>query len=90
MDADDEHGPLIQRELETLDEVELLIRSKAESTDPVVMRHYVGERRRAAVVKVRRVLPQCAQRSCAVSLAGGPRRVRSICGSAISSFLLSG
>jgi len=45
--------------LEILDEVELLIRFKVESADPVVVSHYIGERRRAPVVKLWRVLPQC-------------------------------
>ena len=42
------------------------------------MRHDVGERGRAAVVEVRRVLPQRTQGSCAVGLICGARRVRSV------------
>lgn len=45
--------------LQILHEVALLICGETESTNSVVVCYDIGERRRAAVVKVRRVLPQC-------------------------------
>ena len=64
--------------LQILDEISLLIWREPKLTNPVVLRHDVGERGRATVVEVRRVLPQRTQRSCAVGLVGGARRIRPV------------
>jgi hypothetical protein len=61
-----------------LDQVPLLLHRETESTHPVVVRHHVRERRRATVVEVRRVLPQCPPWGCAVRLARRARRVRPV------------
>jgi hypothetical protein len=53
--------------LQILDEVSLLLRRQTESTNPVVVRHDVRERRSAAVVEVRRVLPESTQRKAPCS-----------------------
>jgi hypothetical protein len=65
-----------------LDQVSLLLRGEAERAHSIVVGHHVGERRRAAVVKVGRVLPECAQRRGAITAvqirrdpAGGPRHL---------------
>src|SRR4029453_584855 len=47
---------------QVLHEISLLVRGETELADAVVVRHDAGERCRAAVVKIRGVLPETAQR----------------------------
>src|SRR5688572_8981860 len=64
--------------LQILNELSLLLGGEIELTNPVVVRHDVGERRRAAVVEVRWVLPQGTQGRSAVGLVGCARRIRAV------------
>src|SRR5688572_23392891 len=64
--------------LQVLHQIVLLRRTQVQLQHRVVVRHHVLERRRAAVVEVRRVLPQAAQRRGAVGLVDGAGCVRAI------------
>src|SRR5688572_11757128 len=67
-------GSYLQR-LEVFDEVALLLVGEPEVADIVVVLHHIRERPRAAVVEVRRVLPQSPERRGAVPLL---RRARGV------------
>src|SRR6185436_18062495 len=64
--------------LQVLHQVSLLLRRQTEVPNAVVVRNDIGERGGTAIVEVRCVLPQRAQRSRAVRLVCGARRVRAV------------
>src|SRR5689334_20918274 len=72
-------GPRLQR-LEVLDQVRLFRGSEPEAEGIVIALHHVLQRRGTAVVEVRGMLPERAQRRRAVQLGGAPLRVSRVGG----------
>lgn len=62
---------VVSERLEILHQVSLLCVGESEVAGPVIVRHHIGERGGAAIVEVRRVLPQSTQRSGPIAFLGG-------------------